>query len=1169
MGLGLGSLTLDELAVLYSLENLNGLIDFIGDAFGLEIGSDPSITTIADNFTIQGFSYLYVENEDTQSFLHQFELVATISIGETEGDDAAEQELNARISIRFEDGGNNERLYGGKIEIPIADDSSEILIFDLYFQSKKPAGQTSSSNLIVGRLSLTENPDIEQFNLGELVSQISPGLGELFPEELLSGFGLQANMILVIDQPSIAQPGTSRKKRLLFSIGFNAQIKFNDIPLVSDFLPSGLLDSEFAFEFLVALQEYSKKDLETINRLLEELELPLTIKPPVATTNVLPRGASIGGHFDIAGYIQAWLTPLKRTSTSSSKPPASRSADVTSYQVEYLHLSENKAEGRGQKAEGKEESYKLEGYDKPLAGDDITPNSPVVPAATNSKLETEAKKEGGIWGCIQAWLSRLKDGINRLMGGSAKVTPQTKDAQSANVTPTTEASPLVPATTPSTTANEDNLITIADNGVWLMIQKSFGPIFFDKVGLVYKKGEIHLTPQFVIQNCSLLLSLNGLSISSPLTDFQPDFNLQGFGLRVICRGLEIAGAFLVKEGSNYDEYLGTATVGLSSGGGKSALSLSAIGGFADYADQDEFALFIYLAADFPFGGPPFFFVTGVSGGLGYNYDLIVPPLEQVGEFPFVAQAVEGMAPIDPSNTETIITDQLELLDQYIPPLIGAGWGAVGLDFTCFKIIDGFGLVTFLISQSDFELNLIGIGLLQLPTTLGRHEPIAQAEVALQARFAPLDGELMIRGQLTPNSYIFSRNCVLMGGFAYGLWFAGSRAGDFVFSQGGYHPRFQVRDLYPDVPRIGMEWQIDNHAYTTAQIYYALCGHGIMAGGLFAIAYKAGSVWAAFDAGADFLLGWAPYHYDVELRTHVAAGIGSVSVGLGIDIHFWGPDFGCKFKIRILIVPITIKIGDQSSIYPYPIGWGEFQETFLPEEQDVCSITAIDGLRKQIVVEDQEVWVINPQFFEFSTDSLVPSKTAFKGEGEEELTLETNTNFGINSMGVQISQLHTSHRVTIVKDLAGDNEENVEYKFTFEPIPKFASTATWGRPNMAGDRIRPPAVGQDPFIENVFYGFRIVPAEPPIPGKSHVVGIEHLQYETEAVEDRYIWETLQPFFPNSVYNNEEKKRDRIEETVEQNTQRDNILQALVVDLDEVDIINPEEVAKSFIFAPQVK
>ncbi|NER45577.1 MAG: NACHT domain-containing protein [Symploca sp. SIO1A3] len=41
--------------------------------------------------------------------------------------------------------------------------------------------------------------------------------------------------------------------------------------------------------------------------------------------------------------------------------------------IDYLHFGEKKAEGRGQRAEGKEEGCKLEGNDKCLAGHDITP----------------------------------------------------------------------------------------------------------------------------------------------------------------------------------------------------------------------------------------------------------------------------------------------------------------------------------------------------------------------------------------------------------------------------------------------------------------------------------------------------------------------------------------------------------------------------------------------------------------------------------------------------------------------------------------------------------------------------------------------------------------------------------------------------------------------------
>ncbi len=1067
MGLGLGSLTLDELAIMYSPEtqSLQGLIYFISEAFEIDISEDFVMTTITENFTIEGFSYLYCYEEESDLFLHQFELVATISIAETEGDQSAEKELDVRILIKFGDNANNsERLYGGQIAIPISDDGGEIVIFDLYFQSETSAGQTSSSKLIVGNLNITETPDVENINLAALVSQISPSLGQLFPEELLNDFYLQQNVVLIINKP--ANPN---KKKLLFSIDFNASISFNQIPLVNELLPADLLSSEFGFEFLVALQEFSKTELEAINSLLEELGLPLKIRPPISSINTLKRGASIGAYFNIGGYEQAWLLTLRRSSSTGSGSGSGSGSGT----------------GTGSRS-----------------------------------LTTRSTSEN------------------------------------------------------TSTTTSDEIITIADNGVWLMVQKSFGPMYFEKVGLVYKRAQMHLTPQFTIEVSQLLLSLSALSISTSLTDFDPEFNLDGFGLELVSKGLEISGAFLVVEGSNYSEYLGTATVGLKIGkGGKSALSLSAIGSFADYTNSGEFSLFLYVAANFPFGGPPFFFVTGVSAGFGYNRDLIVPPLEEMAEFPLVTQAIEGVEPIDPDKTEEIITEQLEALDEYIPPLKEAGFGAIGLKFTCFKVIDGFGLVTFAISQTDFELNLLGIGSLSLPTSIGKKEPIAMAEVAIQARFNPMEGVLMLRGQLTPNSYIFSRNCVLTGGFAYGFWFMPPRVGDFVFTQGGYHPRFQARDLYPDVPRLGMDWQIDNNSHTTAQVYFALCGHGVMVGGLMDIKYALGSIWASFSAGVDFLMGWAPYHYDIRLHAHVAAGMGCVSVGLGLDIHFWGPDFGCKFEFEILLITITIEIGDQSSVYPYPIGWDDFQETFLPQEDDVCSITSIDGLVKQFVVEEEgqekEIWAINPTTFELSTDSLIPAKQAWTGK--DVFTLDTDTNFGINSMGITQDELHTTHKVTIEKYASeeGQNNENAENKFKFEPIPKLASTATWGEPNMVNGRIKPPEVNQEEFVENVFYGFRILPAKPPHAGKTHEIGVEHLQYETEAIDDRYLWESLQTFEEDTNYDTEEKKRSCIADTVANNANRDSILSALGLDDSEVQIEDPQVVANSFIFAPLVK
>jgi hypothetical protein len=56
--------------------------------------------------------------------------------------------------------------------------------------------------------------------------------------------------------------------------------------------------------------------------------------------------------------------------------------------------------------------------------------------------------------------------------------------------------------------------------------------------------------------------------------------------------------------------------------------------------------------------------------------------------------------------------------------------------------------------------------------------------------------------LTSNSYVIDPNCRLTGGLAFFVWFkdqtdTGAKAGEFVFTLGGYHPAFKKPDYFPD------------------------------------------------------------------------------------------------------------------------------------------------------------------------------------------------------------------------------------------------------------------------------------------------------------------------------------------------------------------------------------
>jgi hypothetical protein len=238
--------------------------------------------------------------------------------------------------------------------------------------------------------------------------------------------------------------------------------------------------------------------------------------------------------------------------------------------------------------------------------------------------------------------------------------------------------------------SEESPITFAENGAWLKVQRSFGPVHIEKIGLLYKDGEIQLVPEATLQISQFVLSLNALSVRASLNDFVPYFKLEGFGLEYISDSLEISGAFArIEKKEDYDEYLGIASLGMKAKA--KTLSLSAVGSFAYY--NGEPAFFLYLVVDYPLGGPPFFFVTGLAGGFGYNRSLTVPPFEELLSFPLVSQAINGPGSIDFENPAASVGAQLKALDKYIKLSPGSGFLAIGVKFTSFKLVDSFGLLT--------------------------------------------------------------------------------------------------------------------------------------------------------------------------------------------------------------------------------------------------------------------------------------------------------------------------------------------------------------------------------------------------------------------------------------------------------------------------------------------
>lgn len=709
-----------------------------------------------------------------------------------------------------------------------------------------------------------------------------------------------------------------------------------------------------------------------------------------------------------------------------------------------------------------------------------------------------------------------------------------------------DSSPAVkPDQLPATPASAA-AVTGADGIQWLQIQRAFGPVHMERVGIRYRDQQITALLDAALSVAGLTLSLDGLGVTSPL-DLDPtqlQFQLQGLGLDFRRGPLEIGGALLRQEMTagkvRYTGYAGLATI--RSG----AFSLSALGAYAKLEGHASF--FLYAVLSYPLGGPAFFFVTGLAAGLGYNRTLITPTIDQVASFPLVAEATKDdtprRLPTDRQAQQNMLTAELEKLNIYIPPGVGDYFVAVGIKFTSFKLINSFALLVVKFG-SRFEIDVLGLATLLLPPQLpGKSDaallpPLAEAQLALKATFVPADGFLGVQAQLTAASFILDHNCHLTGGFAFYGWFLGAHAGDFVLTLGGYHPHFQPPAHYPTVPRLGLNWRVDEHLSLKAQAYCALTPHALMAGGNLEAIWQSGDISAWFKADVDFLLNWLPYTYDahayvdmnVEATIHTF-GTQHLSFNAGADLHLCGPEFAGEAHVNVKVIGIQVAFDvafGASAPLAAPVDWETFRASFLPAADQICSIAVQRGLVREIEEGETTRWILNAQELVLVTNSAIPITKSDHGLGD------ATTQIGVAPVGLTAGQVSTTHTITITRDGSAENDNG---DFQFCAIKKPAPTALWGTAQMENGKLKPPALNGDAFVEDTVAGFTIQPANLPEEGSTTTVDPAQLRYATEVVADAFTWQC----FSLSDQQGEEAWR-AAETTVAANENRDRLLQAL--------------------------
>ncbi|MEO7421051.1 MAG: DUF6603 domain-containing protein [Ornithinibacter sp.] len=478
---------------------------------------------------------------------------------------------------------------------------------------------------------------------------------------------------------------------------------------------------------------------------------------------------------------------------------------------------------------------------------------------------------------------------------------------------------------------------------WLVIQRQLGPLYVDRIGLgVIESGgrvtEISLLFSGQLSVFGLTAAVDRLSITwhggDVLSISSWSVDLMGLAVSADFSGLAIAGGLLKTVDGDTTSYVGMLM------GRFAAYGLSVFGGYSDDG-HGHASFFIFGAINGPIGGPPAFFVTGLGGGLGINRGLVIPQdISRFGEFPFIQALDPAASP--PANP----MDQLHRLSQYFPHQMGNFWFAAGVSFTCFSLIDGVAVVAVSFGNG-LTIDLLGLARMALPRP---QAAIVSIELALVVHFSTSEGVFLMKAQLTDNSWLLYPDVRLTGGFAFALWWKGPLAGQFVVTMGGYHPSFH-RDGYPVVPRLGIVWQISNALVVKGESYFALTSEALMAGIKVIVSLDLGWVWARVEFGADGIVYFDPFWFEVSAYARISAGIhidlgwfGSISfsITLGASITVWGPDFAGRVEFEIGPCTVPIEFGGSKKLPP-PIPWAAFVAKYLEASGNAArTLSAITG-----------------------------------------------------------------------------------------------------------------------------------------------------------------------------------------------------------------------------------
>ena len=640
------------------------------------------------------------------------------------------------------------------------------------------------------------------------------------------------------------------------------------------------------------------------------------------------------------------------------------------------------------------------------------------------------------------------------------------------------------------------------------VGKKFGPITIKSVGIGLSGSDVVLKFNGGLTLGPLTFEFIDLEFGSKITSFDPTVSLEGLGIDLQKPPLSLEGMF--SEGSvkipkkNYatgavtteeiTAYNGSISIGYKK------YNLVAAGSYAKL-DNGDSTFFLYGFLGTPMGGPPFFFVTGVAAGFGYNRDFTLPAVDAISTYPLIQPVIPsasgGSQGMDPNQ-----------MNEDFLPSVGNFWGAAGVRGTSFKMVETFILLAVRFGKY-LEIDILGLSHMQFPKPAedSSTPPLAKITVGLIARIIPERGIVAINGAIQPGSYVYNPMAKVSGGFAMLSVFATqtdgpwnhAQKGDFVFTLGGYASDYKKPSYYPTAARFQLLWQVSSDLSVKAQAYFAITPKEMMAGGNLAANFNAGgtfSIHAAFVMGANFKIYWKPYHYTaaIYIAMKVSACVSidlwlvtlHISVGFDVsaNLNVWGPSFTGTAAVHVHVLisfTVGVSFGDAPQTPP-KLSWQEFSTTLLPDQ--ILTANIASGIVSSQTTSESTTKVVNPKELEVFVNTAIPAGSI---TGLTPLTV-SSTSFGIKPMGNSSSQFSASTlNISISKDAVVMHEAEVDDHFEISVVNNNLPTALWG------------TASESSSLMNLTSGVQIKAKKPKVGNHKTVPALDYIEIHTPSID----------------------------------------------------------------------